>query len=283
MSDQETPALGYTPAPLEHHTITIAFDVLARSSEEAAYSVRETLMKDLAAPGDAVRTDGDRTFGEYHGEGVASIQSWIPAPDHEHGESVLPPADLLAWRTLRSLVEAEEGAGLVLATQVRERIAELLRAADLDVVVPDPEHPGEPAIYEGPASEAHHWIPAGTYRAVSPDGDGTLRLVVGIASEDVGGADSVAFTAEAHDAAALDRIFLLLEGIGPAQAARTLEAVNAVLAFTGRPAADLDGLSTDRGWTHPLMRGLLTRRGDWLDSDTDHSGPAGGIGPDLSR
>ena len=83
--------------------------------------------------------------------------------------------------------------------------------------------------------------------------------------------------------AALDRIFFLLEGVGKAQAARTLEAVNAVLAFTGRPAADLDGLSTDRGRRHPLLRGLLARREESLDPNGDSSGPSEGPGPRLSR
>ncbi|CAN7396590.1 hypothetical protein [Microbacterium esteraromaticum] len=277
------PPLGYVPAPLEHHTVTIAFDVLARSEQEAAYIVRETLMEDLAAPGDAVVTDGDRMFGEYSGEDVSSIQSWIPVPGTEAGAVVPPPADLLVWQTLRRLAETEDGAGLAVSATERERIAELLRAVDLDVVVPDPEHPDEPAIYEGPASEAHRWIPAGSYRATSPDGDGQLRLLVGAARDGTDQAESVAFTAAAHDAAALDRIFFLLEGIGRSQAARTLEAVNAVLAFTGRPAADLDGLSTDRGWRHPLLRGLLAGRGESLDPDTEPEGPTDDHRPGLSR
>lgn len=277
------PPLGYVPAPLEHHTVTIAFDVLARSEQEAAYIVRETLMEDLAAPGDAVVTDGDRTFGEYFGEDVSSIQSWIPVPGEEPGAAVPAPADLLAWQTLRRLAETEDGGGLTLGAKERERIAELLRATDLDIVVPDPEHPDEPAIYEGPASEAHRWIPAGAYRATSPDGGGELRLLVGAPRDGTDEAESVAFTAAAQDAAALDRIFLLLEGVGRSQAARTLEAVNAVLAFTGRPAADLDGLSTDRGLQHALLRGLLTRRGDSLDPNAEPEGPADDHPPGLSR
>lgn len=284
MADRDgTPPLGYVPAPLEHHTVTIAFDVLARSEQEAQYIVRETLMEDLAAPGDAVVTDGNRIFGEYFGEDVSSIQSWIPVSGNESGTPVAPPADLMVWRTLRMLVESGNGADLVVSAKDRERIAELLRAADLDVVVPDPEHPNEPAIYEGPASEAHRWIPAGVYQARSADGDGALRLLVGAARDGADEAESVAFTAAAHDAAALDRIFFLLEGVGKAQAARTLEAVNAVLAFTGRPAADLDGLSTDRGRRHPLLRGLLARREESLDPNGDSSGPSEGPGPRLSR
>lgn len=284
MADHDGRApLGYVPAPLEHHTVTIAFDVLARSEQEAAYIVRETLMEDLAAPGDAVVTDGDRMFGEYFGEDVSSIQSWIPVPGNEPGAVAPPPADLLVWRTLRRLADTEDGAGLVVSAKERAHIVELLRAADLDVVVPDPEHPEEPPIYEGPASEAHRWIPAGTYRATSPDGDGALRLLVGAPRDGTDEAESVAFTAAAQDAAALDRIFFLLEGVGRSQAARTLEAVNAVLAFTGRPAADLDGLSTDRGWQHPLLRGLLARRGESLDPDADPEGPTDDHRPGFSR
>jgi len=283
MVDRDAPPLGYVPAPLEHHTVTIAFDVLARSEQEAKYIVRETLMEDLAAPGDAVVTDGDRTFGEYFGEDVSSIQSWIPVPGNEPGAVVLPPADLLVWRTLRRLADTEDGVRPAVSAPERERIRELLLAADLDVVVPDPEHPDEPAIYEGPASEAHRWIPAGVYQARSADGDGALRLLVGAAPGAAGEAESVAFTAAAHDAATLDRIFFLLEGVSERQAARTLEAVNAVLAFTGRPAADLDGLSTDRGRRHPLLRGLLGRREESLDPGTNSSGPSEGPDPRLSR
>ena len=134
---------------------------------------------------------------------------------------------------------------------------------------------GSPA----PAAVTEHVRSCARCAAEVAELQATVRAVRDGADE----AESVAFTAAAHDAAALDRIFFLLEGVGKAQAARTLEAVNAVLAFTGRPAADLDGLSTDRGRRHPLLRGLLARREESLDPNGDSSGPSEGPGPRLSR
>lgn len=71
--------LGYTPAPLEQHSVSITFDVLARSTEEAAFIVRDTLVEDLVAPGREVVTDGERVFAEDVGQDVPSIRSWAPA------------------------------------------------------------------------------------------------------------------------------------------------------------------------------------------------------------
>lgn len=261
MSHRDISPLGYTPAPLRHHDVTITFDVLARSAEEAAYIVRETLVEDLAAPGDEARVEGDRTFGEFFGEEVSSIQSWAPAP----ALAVIPvsgPGDLLAWRVLRAAADASPEAPLTLDAEEKDQLAGYLAAADRDVVVPDPDDVDGPAIYEGPASEAYRWIPAGTYRATGADGgDDVLRLTV---ASTEGGGCSVAFTEPAHDAVALDRIFCLLDGVSLSDAGRVLRAVAAVLTDTGRPAADLDLLSSCAD-DSSLLRGMLGRREDALD------------------
>ena len=79
MPNNNTPRpLGYTPVPLTHHRVVIEFDVLARSQKEADYIVNESLIEDLGGPPDALRSDGDRVFGEDFGEDVSSIRSWIP-------------------------------------------------------------------------------------------------------------------------------------------------------------------------------------------------------------
>lgn len=285
MSDQQNgPAPKGIPAPLEHHTVTIAFDVLARSSQEAAYIVRETLMEDLAAPGDTAVVDGDRVFGEDFGENVSSIRSWIPVPASSFTASPeQPPADLLAWEVLQAVVTADSSAPVVLGDEARARLTELLESADRDITVPDPADIKAPPLYEGPASEAHRWLPGGTYRAAAVDGGGTLRLVVSPSAPPRPGA-SFAFTPAAQDAAAMDRVFFLLEGMSQADAIPTLHALNTVLVYTGRPAADLDLLHPKSdGRTHPLLRGLLERREQTLGSDGPSTGPEAWPGPGLGR
>ncbi len=269
--NDERPPLGYTPAPLEHHTVSIAFDVQARSAQEAEYLVRETLIEELAAPAEALVTDGERVYGEDFGEDAPSIRSWIPIQDIE----AAAPADLLAWQVLRALVEDGH---VVLDRGERDHLAKIVAGAERDVVVPDPERAGAPPIYEGPASEAHRWIPAGVYAARSLDDPAARsRLVVGAGLH--GDTASTAFTVPEHDAAALDRIFFLIEGIKPAEMSRALHAINTVLAFTGRPSADLDLLPKNPREPDPLLRGLLAYRQELLDDDhtgrshPDQSGP----------
>lgn len=279
MTDRKTPPpLGYTPAPLEHHDVAVTFDVLARSAKEAAYIVWETLIEDLAAPGDEARVEGERTYGEFFGEEVSSIQSWAPTPI---AAAVPEPADLFAWRVLRAAADATPEAPLTLTAEEKDQLDELLADNDRDVVVPDPQDADGPAIYEGPASEAHRWIPAGTYRASGTDGGaGVLRLAVSSTADD--GGCSVAFTEPAHDAAALDRIFSLLDGVHPSDADRVLRAVAAVLASTGRPAADLDQLAPTAD-ERPLLRGMLGRREDALGSTGKAESPGERPTPGVTR
>lgn len=283
MSDeQDGPTSAFVPAPLEHHTVTIAFDLLARSAEEAAYIVRETLMEDLAAPGDAAVVEGDRVFGEDYGEDVASIRSWIPVTAAT-GQVAEPPADLVAWRVLRSLASATPADRFVLRDEDRARLVQVLGSAERDVVVPDPAAPDAAPLYEGPASEAHRWLPSGTYQATGLDGGGKLRLIVQGLTDDTDAGESIALTSWTQDAAAMDRVFFLLEGIGRHETIRTLHALNAVLAYTGRPQADLDLLPPSDGSKHPLLRGLLGRREAEFDAPEPPTEPGDRPGPGITR
>lgn len=106
MSDTNNlPPLGYTPDPLKSHRVMIEFDVLARSQAEADHIVAEVLIEDLAGPPDALRTEGERVFGEDFGGNVASITSWIPTSQSQQpelGSDVVPSP---GWESL-------EGSGI---------------------------------------------------------------------------------------------------------------------------------------------------------------------------
>lgn len=269
-----TPPLGYTPNPLEHHRVTIEFDVVARSADEAAYIIRETLIEDLAAPSEELITDGVWILGEPFDDDVPGIRRWKPATATQG-----LPADLLAMQILRTLIDPEQTgtASRLLAPRERARIAAMLDAADLDVIIPDPDAAEEPPIYEGPASEAHNWIPAGVYDAAGADGHGYLRVVVGPARVGSRATASAAFVPADHDTAAMNEIAAVLDRMAAgASPLRAVEAINQIVMSSGRPGFDPTGrrAAHEGNERAPTLEQMLARR--------EHSiRPVGaGAGPD---
>ncbi|UNX53566.1 hypothetical protein MF406_11260 [Georgenia sp. TF02-10] len=280
----DTPPLGYTPDPLEHHRVVIEFDVVARSADEAAYIMRETLIEDLAAPDQDLLADGDWLLGEPFDDDVPGIRRWKPA-----APGPWLPTDLLALQTLRALVDPErsDAASPLLAPEERARLAEMLDAADIDVIVPDPDAPEEPPIYEGPASDAHNWIPAGVYDATGADGQGQLWVVVGSAPS---GKTLTASAAFAHagadrDAMAMNQISAVLDRLEVgASALRALDAISQIVVSSGRPGFDVHG----RGVAHAphehraSLGDLLARRERNVDDDAPHPGSGRSDAPGRS-
>lgn len=62
-----------------------------------------------------------------------------------------PPADLLAWQALIALAEADPEAPLTVSGPVRARLTQLLQAADVEITVPDPQHPESTRLQTWPA------------------------------------------------------------------------------------------------------------------------------------
>jgi hypothetical protein len=255
---------------LTHHRVAVAFDVLASSPQEAAVIVRDTLN---------VITDSADHPDAAPNAPVPTATGWDAGPDAAlPGGAFELPADLSAWQALRELVHSAPGTTLALTTATRTALAGMLDAADLDVVVPDAKHPEEPPVYEGPASEAHRWLTAGTYVAAGADGAGPLHLIVGAASRTGEPAASAAFTSSAYDATVLHHISALLQQATPQTTASVLHDIGDLIALTGRPGLDLE----DPSAVEASLRDLLQRRGRDVDDEDPEGHPAAPLGPDRS-
>lgn len=195
-------------------------------------------------------------------------------PERFHREWL--PADLLAIQTLRTVVEREKsGQGVpVLGRGQREQLDAMLFAADPDVAVPDPDDPTGPAIYEGPASEAHDWIPPGVYDATGVSGEGEFRVVVGRVPVGDSTTASAAFPPVEHDSAVLNEVARILENnTEQHEPATVLAQVNAAVIATGRVGAlpdDLGGPSPEPPLSR-LERGVLLS--DLLNEREQHLDP----------
>ena len=191
-------------------------------------------------------------------------------PERFHREWL--PSDLLAIQSLRALVEREaSGAGApLLDRRQREELAAMLFAADPEITIPDPDDPASPAIYEGPASEAHGWVPPGVYDATGIDRRGEFRVVVGRAPVGDTSTASAAFPPVEHDSATLNEVARILEqDTEQHDPATVLRQVNAAILRTGRTGAAPTDFG-DAGSEPPLTRlerGVLL--GEFL-ADREH-------------
>ena len=200
------------------------------------------------------------------------------------------PADLIALQTLREVVEWEKsGPGVpILGRKMREQLEAMLFAADPDVRVIDPDDPAGSVLYEGPASEAHEWIPAGVYDATGSVGAGEFRLVVGRVPVGDGVTASAAFPPAEHDSGVLNEIARILEQDTEVHSAETIiQRVNAAVESTGRAGAPHTDPSSSPELLTRLERGvllseLLAEREEQLCSDRDDPEPPA-TGPTPGR
>ena len=198
-------------------------------------------------------------------------------PERFHREWL--PADLLAVQALRVLVKREgSGSGApLLDRRQREELAAMLFAADPEITIPDPDDPISPAIYEGPASEAHDWVPLGVYDATGIDGRGEFRVVVGRAPVGDTTTASAAFPSVEHDSATLNEVARILKQDTEKHDHTTvLQQVNAAILRTGRAGAtpaDFSDAATEPPLTK-LERGVLL--GDFLADREQHLRPSPG-------
>lgn len=146
----------------------------------------------------------------------------------------------------------------------------MLFAADPEITIPDPDDPASPAIYEGPASEAHGWVPPGVYDATGIDRRGEFRVVVGRAPVGDTSTASAAFPPVEHDSATLNEVARILEqDTEQHDPATVLRQVNAAILRTGRTGAAPTDFG-DAGSEPPLTRlerGVLL--GEFL-ADREH-------------
>lgn len=191
------------------------------------------------------------------------------------------PRDLVAVTALRSLLEADPArTGRLLDEESRSQLEAMLDGADPDVCITDPDDPDGPELYEGPASEAHRWVPAGVYEATGLDGQGEFRVVVGRTRIGGEGTASAAFPPAGHDSRVLDEISGVLEtaadDIDPADLVRQ---VNTLVAATGRGAGET-GPSLSGG---ALLSELLAERDRQLPDAPEPRPGNGWQDPGLSR
>lgn len=169
------------------------------------------------------------------------------------------PRDLIAVSTLRVLLDADPAVtGRILDRDTRQHLQAMLFAGDPDVRILDPDAPEGPELYEGPASEAHRWIPPGAFEATNLDGQGEFRVVVG--RSPVGGEPtaSAAFPPAEHDSQVLGQLSRILE-TAPEEATsqELLQQVSALVESTGREGWDPDSTMLERG---ALLSDLLAQR-----------------------
>lgn len=168
------------------------------------------------------------------------------------------PSELVAIQLLRS---AAADRPLALTGGERQQLTDALAAADPDVEVPDLDDLNGPPLYEGPASQAHDWIPAGTYDATGTDGHGRFRLIVG--SLEHGGTCSAALSPAEVDGAALNTISSILEhAIEQESVSALLARVDRVVTSTGRVGAPTELID----WEGQFSQ-LLDARAQRLDHD----------------
>lgn len=243
-----------TPEPGEDDDMTR--DVLVRFTVDDAIDdddARQAVLAELRTtqPG-ATATDDTSSV---------RVRGWtvIPQPPAEPHDGGWMPADLVAVSTLRALLAADPAnTRRLLDGRARQHLEEVLFAGDHQVRVLDPQDPGGPEIYEGPATEAHQWIPPGTYRATGMDGAGKFRLVVGRCRIGDTMTASAAFPPAEHDSAILNQIARVLEDASEelADPQMVLMTIDTLVTSTGRvggggetltgPGALLSELLTDR-------------------------------------
>jgi len=189
--------------------------------------------------------------------------AYLPAQFHREWI----PADLLAVTTLRELLDQPRNVtGRLLARSEHQELAAMLFAADPVVRIPDPDRPDGPEIYEGPASEAHAWIPPGVYPATGLDDHGEFRVVVGRIPVGNTTTASAAFPPAEHDSTVLNRIARVLEdGLEHDDPREVLTQVDVLVTATGRTAGGSQTL-LERG---AMLGDLLHQREQQLRTDAD--------------
>lgn len=196
------------------------------------------------------------------------------------------PADLFAVQILRTLASGGTSAqgSLILDRTQRARLAQMLFASDHDIAVTDPTNPGGAALYEGPASQAHQWLPAGSYEATGVNRKGQFRLVIDTNPLDETTNTSAAFSPLEHDSQVLDEVARLLEQHSEhASPEVVLGKISAVVTGTGRtgaPGNQHPDLGRDRPPTRLeqglLLSDLLADRAQRLAPDPTYELPAAG-------
>lgn len=221
----------------------------------------------------AARESALRTVVENAGDRTGYL------PEAFHGTWL--PADLIAVTTLRDLNEHHSRLmQRLLGPEQRGQLEQMLHEADPDVRIADPEDPGAPELYEGPASEAHAWIPPGVYQATGTNGQGEIRVVVGPSAVGNQQSASAAFPPAEHDAAVVNRIAGLLEDAEGTDPDRVLARIDTLVADTGRTTGRSATL-IERG---ALFSDLLARREELLEPDDKGPEPPQQPGPDgLTR
>lgn len=203
--------------------------------------------------------------------------AYLPAQFHREWV----PRDLIALSALRALLDADPAVtGRLLDRHTRQHLEAMLFAGDPEVRIPDPDDP-DSELYEGPASEAHRWIPPGVYPASGTSGQGQFRVVVGRTTVGAEGTASAAFPPAEHDSAVLDRIAQALEGAPEnADPDAVLARIDTLVESTGRFGQGSETL-LERG---ALLNQLLAEREQRLHPDRDRpSTPGQPGGPDLAR
>lgn len=203
--------------------------------------------------------------------------AYLPAQFHREWI----PRDLIALSTLRALLDVDPAVmGRLLDRDTRQHLEAMLFAGDPEVRVPDPDNP-EVELYEGPASEAHRWIPPGVYPASGVGGQGEFRVVVGRTTIGTEGTASAAFPPAEHDSTVLDRIARTLEGAPEtADPGSVLARVDTLVESTGRAWRGGETLMEHGA----LLSELLAEREQHLHPDRDRPHrPEQPDGPDLGR
>ena len=203
-------------------------------------------------------------------------------PEAFHGMWL--PADLIAVSTLRELSEHHPRLmQRLLGPEQRVHLEQVLQEADPDVRIADPEDPDAPELYEGPASEAHAWIPPGVYQATGTEGQGDFRVVVGPSTVGNQQSASAAFPPAEHDAAVVNRTARVLEDhadTADLDPEEVLARIDTLVAETGRITGGSETLIA-RG---ALLSDLLARREERLNPDDKGPKPPQHPGPEgLSR
>lgn len=250
---------GFFGARFDRHAYAKAHQRWQEELKEAV-AARETALKTVLAE------DGKRT---------------AYLPPQFRAEWV--PRDLMAISTLRALLDADPAVtGRLLNGDTRVHLEAMLLAADPDVRIADPDDPDGVELYEGPASEAHRWMPPGVFEATGADGRGEFRVVVGRTTIGPEGTASAAFPPAEHDSAVLNEISHMLETTPqqtPAQ--QLLQQVNHLVTGTGRAGQDSVDTMLERG---ALLGDLLAQRGRELGGQErpQRPGPCPDD-PDLTR
>lgn len=194
------------------------------------------------------------------------------------------PKDLLAVSTLRALLDADPATtSQLIDRDTRQQLKAMLYSGDPYVRIIDPDHPDGPELYEGQASEAHRWIPAGVFAATQAEGAGEFRVVVGRSPVGDEPTASAAFPPAEHDSQILGQLSRVLETAPEDTSPRELlQQVSALVESTGREGWD-QGATTliERG---TLLSDLLAQRDRRLGDIDQHRPDRPDLGdPGITR